>query len=579
MLKEISNSSLQNLESVMEKDEKNDIIMKAQDHSQIVRFTMKHRLAANILFCGVFAAVSLVPASYFRNPIGALLIAFMLYLVPGAPWVGTMGFKRRSILQMVSISLMASAGLIVLCFIVRFELGLQVSRTSLFLLLGCTGGMGFLVTRSAEMWKATFLENLRCFRVVVLWLVAALFIWIVLFYAATRYVPPFVDHDLEIQGTAYSLVHTLKPMMITDRHTIFYFAHPPIHHTLVAATFLAYDSLENVAYYFTHIPKLLPLLKKGTVPSSPEVDAAIGEEYNKFNEQPNLFETRLDNIFYSVLTILFLAGWAMRSPTGRFVGCLCVAAYATAPEILVRMTYGGYMPTTNLWLVAIAILYLSRSSNRVLMGACFILALVNHKAVILPFCLAVADLFQLFKPKAIEYGRDFRGIRSLIAFGCGTILFWVYGLGVDSSSFFTDHVSYHILDRIIHNNPFDWGGYPAIGRLWVEFVIGVGPGLVLVGGLALFAQVKSFESLRNPLISLTLWFAVGAVAFSIVDWRMTKHLMLIAPALVIAGSCYEFRHRSRIVVTGVLAISLLYNISMMVLMSQNFSTWIPSPAW
>ena len=237
------------------------------------------------------------------------------------------------------------------------------------------------------------------------------------------------------------------------------------------------------------------------------------------------------------------------------------------------------MPITNFWLVTIALLYLSGSGNRVLMGACFIMALVNHKAVILPFCLAVADLFQLFKPGDIASGRDFRGIRSLIAFGCGTLLFWIYGLGVEPASFFTDHVSYHVFDRIFHNNPLGYGGYPAVGRLWFEFVVGVGPGLVLIGGLALVAPLTRYESLLSPFVSLVLWFAVGAVSFSIIDWRMTKHLMMIVPALVLAGSCYEFRHPFRIVVTGVLAASLLYNISIAVLMHQNFSVWIPSPAW
>jgi len=187
------------------------------------------------------------------------------------------------------------------------------------------------------------------------------------------------------------------------------------------------------------------------------------------------------------------------------------------------------MPTTNFWLVTTALLYLSGKGNRVLMGACFIMALVNHKAVILPFCLAIADLIQLFKPGAIASGRDFCGIRSLIAFGCGTLVFWIYGLGVEPTSFYTDHVSHHVFDRIFHNNPLGYGGYPDIGPLWFEFLIGVGPGLVLIGGLALVAPLTRYESLGSPFVSLILWFAVGAVSFSIIDWRMTKHLMLIVP--------------------------------------------------
>ena len=128
MLKQVSNSSLQNLKPIINGDERNGAIMTAEDQTGIERLPVKKRLAAGVLMWFFFAAVAFVPASHFRNAPGALLIAVMLFLTPGAAWVGIMGFKRRSMLQMITLAVMASAGLIVSCLIVRFLFGLPVSR-------------------------------------------------------------------------------------------------------------------------------------------------------------------------------------------------------------------------------------------------------------------------------------------------------------------------------------------------------------------------------------------------------------------------------------------------------------------
>ena len=57
------------------------------------------------------------------------------------------------------------------------------------------------------------------------------------------------DHDLEVQGTGYGLLTRFEPFLLTDRNTIYYFAHPPLLHYYAAASFLYYDELDHLKYY------------------------------------------------------------------------------------------------------------------------------------------------------------------------------------------------------------------------------------------------------------------------------------------------------------------------------------------
>jgi hypothetical protein len=69
------------------------------------------------------------------------------------------------------------------------------------------------------------------------------------FVAATRIVPPQVDHDLEVQATGYGLVTRFEPLLLTDRDTIYYFAHPPLLHLWVGGSFLLQGELESLRFY------------------------------------------------------------------------------------------------------------------------------------------------------------------------------------------------------------------------------------------------------------------------------------------------------------------------------------------
>ena len=68
-------------------------------------------------------------------------------------------------------------------------------------------------------------------------------------HAATSIVPHMDDHDFETQGTAYGLVHDLVPKLLTDRHTTYYFAHPPLLHACVAGSFLYWNELDDLERY------------------------------------------------------------------------------------------------------------------------------------------------------------------------------------------------------------------------------------------------------------------------------------------------------------------------------------------
>jgi len=48
------------------------------------------------------------------------------------------------------------------------------------------------------------------------------------------------------------------------------------------------------------------------------------------------------------------------------------------------------------------------------------------------------------------------------------------------------------------------------------------------------SPIYTIKNIRDRKSVLGLWFSVGAVLFSITDWRQTKHLMHILPPLVIS---------------------------------------------
>ena len=186
------------------------------------------------LFCHPAWPLVTIPA------IRAFAVALVLLILPGWPLVAALvrrgWLARESPIAMIAISM------------------------SLFALLIAALHMAGIAPRPATLWNATWIiANLGmlvacCSRhtpcaCYLSWFSIFAVTFLVYAQAATSIVPHMDDHDYETQGTAYGLVHDLVPKLLTDRHTTYYFAHPPLLHACVAGSFLYWNELDDLQRY------------------------------------------------------------------------------------------------------------------------------------------------------------------------------------------------------------------------------------------------------------------------------------------------------------------------------------------
>lgn len=320
-----------------------------------------------------------------------------------------------------------------------------------------------------------------------------------------------------------------------------------------------------------------------------------------FQRQPLLWQTRLVN-FALMLVALFL----LHELAGRLSGSLAISilvplAYASVPEVIGRACCAAYMPVTIVFLVAGGWWYLAPRRGRpgtaaatapfcqgpwpwgVAFTAGAFLALANHKAVVAVAAMVLAGAV------AHALRKGWRGgLRALITspvlwgFVAGTAAFWVAGLLVSPEVFITDHLLYHGLDRVAHVDTLGYvvgGVYPGVGELWWRFVWDLGLALPAVAAAALVWLVAAGAGRERHVLTLIFWLVLVSVAFSVIDWRQTKHLMHLMPVVVLAPAAAAgwSRRLGRVVWTGLLVVALLAAATHSVdWISRGFYSWAPA---
>jgi len=473
-------------------------------------------------------------------------------------------------------------------------------------------------------------------------------------------VPPLEDHDMETQGTAWALLHRLKPLHLTDRGTIYFFAHPLLLHFYNAHTILFSDALNELRWYerdasvgekilnaipalgmeisfittdgqeikrtVSAIDKEKIILNKGapgsvsrivvpafqSPPFRPRKPILKGqtslnihelrywaicsfvedEAVPRFKNKPLLLPTRMPNIFFSCLTAFILFQFIEKSTHSRLLATLGPLLYFTFPEIFVRSSYGGYMAITNFALFALAYLYVDRSpfvvqrstvnGGRSTFLAALFLGLANHKAVILPIAIGIREFFALLRKERIL--RVFKAAAlnpAILGFLAATLLFWAYGLTLKPDVFIQEHFRYHLINRIAHRADLGYTGYPSLLELWAGFFLYLpGQPILLLGAMGLIYSLKDLRKVERREPAIALWFLLGAIAFSIVDWRQTKHLMLLVPALMIGlFSHAQARRFFKLFLYGFVGLSILRNILIISAAWQDFSALSPAGGW
>jgi len=346
-------------------------------------------------------------------------------------------------------------------------------------------------------------------------------------------VPPIEDQDMEMQATAHALATRQTPTTLTNRSTPYYFAHPPLLHFWQAGTFALSGRLSRVAYYdeagrraargrFVEPPADAPLAKR---PHYEEWKPLL----RRFLAEPQLWPAREVSVLLAAVAAGVLAMLAGSLTASTAAGVALAALFVTFPETLVRGAHGAYFAATVLLsLVILDGLEDERPSGTPLLGAALAF-LVDQKGLLVPAAWAVAA----------PWNAGWKRLLPLAAGLAGAAAFLAYGLVVDAPVFLFDFVSEHVTRRLSGSDirfAADAARfYPSIPELWAEYVGRYGLAFVAWAAAAVgVALRRPRPSARAAAVAVLL----GALVFSLVDWRQTRHLALVtAPAVIaIAGS-------------------------------------------
>jgi hypothetical protein len=169
------------------------------------------------------------------------------------------------------------------------------------------------------------------------------------------------------------------------------------------------------------------------------------------------------------------------------------------------------------------------------------------------------------------------------SFLLGWSTFILYGLIIAPDAFIIDHLERHVVERLnLQTIDFTtiWHGakYPSILGLWKQFADHTG--WVIVATM-LSAIVWAMPRVRRAEGVFLIWVVIGAVGFSLVDWRITKHLAhLLPPLAVLTGLWWaSLRGRTRALVATLLILSIAWNIWRVTQLMENFAYLTPAPLW
>jgi hypothetical protein len=181
-----------------------------------------------------------------------------------------------------------------------------------------------------------------------------------------------------------------------------------------------------------------------------------------------------------------------------------------------------------------------------------------------------------------------RDVAATIAVGAAFVAGWatfaVYGAFISLQDFVRDHIGRHILGRLRLSNvnlaDVEQGDfvYPSIVGLWREFFDHLS---WFYAALMVAAVVRAARRPREAEGLLLWWVLIGALGFSLVDWRQTKHLAHILPPLVVLLAVFwsSLESRVRHVATAILAAGFVWNVWRIVQTMRDFDYLTVQPIW
>jgi len=412
---------------------------------------------------------------------------------------------------------------------------------------------------------------------------------IVLVFASIMIVPPLLDQDFETEATAWGLMHDWIPLCVNDRSLIYFYAHPLLFHYYIGFNALNQDRLDDFKEYYEISKRCKRKLKRlskrlegsefeQAKPGTVKKDLFFMIQH--FNSNPDKRISRSLSIFFALVMLIILFLSMVRDGQANTLALLLIVFLLTTPEFVVRASYGGYMAISCCFLTLALVLQGSDPGHRKERVAVGILAaLANHK---LAFHYLGTVVFSILRAGKKLVGGSFNRMRAaglfpwgMLGFGCGTLLFWLYGFVTNKDAFYIDHLRIHILNRVGAEDLFHYTGYLSSVGVWIEFFQHQGYVLLILWMYALIAGFKRY-GLRYGGVVIPL--LLGIILFTLTDWRQTKHLMLLLPYIFVFYPIPAQRS-GRVILSVICITGIARNIFVLVKLAQDFSYISPTPLW
>lgn len=539
--------------------------MKLSKKSSFARDKMKKKLEILAAF-NLFIALDAVLIFSGLDYVSQFAALVMIFVFPAAGLV----LFRESDAVMKIVRGFVYATVISLAILIAFvAAGMPVGQVAYFIALAAAANF-FLVRNLLKNREIAFAGRGKGYYLYALLVGAAA--GLLSFWGATRVVPVLQDHDSVMECPAYGLATTLKPYCIETR-VPYYFAKGPTSHFIYAFPLVLTDRLERVKHYYDTAQAALHTrdFKKHIVAMW---HAEFGRWFPKHGDRV-VIETRTTAIYISVMLALLLFAILAEIAPSCSLAALLGVVFLTLPEIFVRNSYAGYQNISNFFLLLAIFQFIKDREDWLTL---LLLATTNQKCVLV-LGLAVGAWLLLSRANWRKYVN-----KTLAGLCIGMILLYAYGLAIHPPSLLLDQFQRHGVDRLLHQNPNKGMNYPSVLGLWSMFAFDYGYPFLLLALASMGLLWRNRKTFPRAAV-LLLVIAATALLFSLVDWKMTKHLDLMVPAIMMVMA-YGFLDRwwrssarYRVAVLALIAMVLLNNAWIIANLARDFSWLKVTPIW
>lgn len=551
-----------------------------------------HRIGFGLLLVSPYA-----PLAFGWTPgfdlFGMIVVTAAAVGAPGFAAVVAAG--RRSIPESFAGFVFGSWFLCFLALALRKLLGLPLTAQAFALVLGaltCAVGVWGAARRGVPSPKRAHLAVAA----------TAALGFALSFFSAKSIVPPLQDQDMDGQNTAYGLAAELTPFGLTDRSTLYFFAHPLLLHHFNACTLLLSGEIEVVRPPYDAAvlerdelppelgrPGFARILRALRLDERPPDRSRrwMRDVYGKYLANPALFGTRAPNVaFNAAFAALLFLTLGMLGLSRVDAGLVTIVS-VSLPEIVVRSGYGGYFaPTALTFLIAARVAGDPLAGKAARAAAGFLAMFTSQKAVTVGAAVFGSHAFARLRDLRRGIGNSFALLAGMAA---AVLASTVFGLVIAPEDF--------VLDGLLEHGVWRFSSaagkvgapaltYPGVVGLWKDFASQMGwawSALALVAFFAAFRRMRDLgENESDNVVRIAVfWLVAGAVVFTATDWRQTKHLCTMLPAIVIlVGSCMSratpiWKRGIRVVLLG----SIAWNAIRIARLAQDFNSFPVRPIW